>query len=172
MTTTTTTNPATSSARPDADEERRRDELLKAMRDFANDEWQQTEMCVEVEGILDGVDDALMTRVLRRRGWYLVPNVSTYPTLQAYIDASYAALAADVRAYQAEVAAAEAAHRKRRRAELTAERAAEPPAPARAQPTRASKRARQRVILLCASLIKEEGPQTPFVSLYKVIYAL
>jgi hypothetical protein len=101
-----------------------------------------TRVRVEVEGILEGVDDALMTRVLRRRGWYLVPNVSTYPTLRAYIDASYAALAADVRAYQAEVAAAEAAHRKRRRAELKAERAAEPPAPERAQPTRASKRAR------------------------------
>ena len=99
-------------------------------------------MCVEVEGILDDVDDALMTRVLRRRGWYLVPNVSTYPSLQVYIDASYAALAADVRAYKAEVAAAEAAHRKRRRTELQAERAAEPPAPERAQPTRASMRAR------------------------------
>ncbi len=110
---------------------------------FANDEWQQIEMCVEMEGILDGVDDALMTRVLRRRGWYLVPIVSTYPTLQAYIDASYAALSADVRAYQAEVAAAEAAHRRRRREALKAERAAEPPsAPERAQPTRASKRAR------------------------------
>ena len=100
-------------------------------------------MCVEVQGILDDVDDALMTRVLRRRGWYLVPDAS-YPSLQAYIDASYAALAADVRAYKAEVAAAEAraSHRKRRRAELKAERAAEPPAPARAQPPRASKRAR------------------------------
>ena len=121
----------TSSARPDAYEEWER-ELLESMRRWANDEWQQTEMCVEVEGILDGVNDALMTRVLRRRCWYLVPNVSTYPTLQAYIDASYAALAADVRAYQAEVAAAQAAERKRRRAELKAERAAEPPAPARA----------------------------------------
>ena len=136
MTTTTTTT----SARPQAHAEWER-ELLQAMNDFANDEWQQIEMCVEVEGILDGVDDALMTRVLRRRGWYLVPNVSTYPTLQAYIDASYAALAADVRAYQAEVAAAEAAHRKRRRAELKAERATEP-VPERAQPARASKRAR------------------------------
>jgi hypothetical protein len=47
-----------------------------------------------------------------------------------------------VPAYKAEVAAAEATHRKRRRAELKAERAAEPPAPKRAQPTRASKRAR------------------------------
>jgi hypothetical protein len=133
MTTTTTTD-----ARPDAHEERER-ELLESMNRWANDEWQLTEMCVEVEGILDGVDDALMTRVLRRRGWYLVPNLSTYPTLQAYIDASYAALAADVRAYQVEVAAAQAAERKRRRAELKAERAAEPPS---AQSTRASKRAR------------------------------
>jgi hypothetical protein len=137
MTTTTTTD-----ALPDADEERER-ELLESMKRWANDEWQQIEMCVEVEGILDGVDDVLMTRVLRRRGWYLVLNVSTYPTLQAYIDASYAALAADVRAYQAEVAAAKAAKRKRRRAELKAERAAEPPsAPERAQSTRAAKRAR------------------------------
>jgi hypothetical protein len=108
---------------------------------WANDEQEQIEMCVEVQGILDDVNDALMTRVLRRRGWYLVPDAS-YPSLQAYIDASYAALAADVRAYKAEVAATEAAHRKRRRAELKAERAAEPPAPERAQPTRASKRAR------------------------------
>ena len=141
MTTTTTT-----SARPEAHTaERERDELLQAMHEFANDEWQQTEMCVEVEGILTGVNDEVMTRVLRRRGWYLVPNVSTYPTLQAYIDASYAALAADVRAYQAEVAAAQAAERKRRRAELKAERAAEPSssgAPERAQSTRAAKRAR------------------------------
>ena len=141
---TTTTNITTTDARPDAHMAEWERELLEAMRKWANDEWQQTEMCVEVEGILDGVDDALMTRVLRRRGWYLVPNVSTYPTLQAYIDASYAALAADVRAYQAEVAAAQAAERKRRRAELKAERAAEPPssAPERAQSTRAAKRAR------------------------------
>jgi hypothetical protein len=56
--------------------------------------------------------------------------------------ATRAALAADVRAYQAEVAAAEAAHCKRRREALQAERAAEPPAQALAQPARASKRAR------------------------------
>jgi hypothetical protein len=113
------------------------------MYDWANNGEEQTDMCVEVEGILDGVDDALMTRVLRRRCRYLIPNLSTYPNLQAYIDASYAALAADVRAYQAEVAAAYADQRKRRRAELKAERAAEPPsAPERAQSTRASKRAR------------------------------
>jgi hypothetical protein len=89
---------------------------------WAEDTQEQIDMCVEVQGILDNVDDALMTRVLKRRGWYLVPNASTYPTLQAYIDASYEAMRADVRAYQAEVAAAEAAHRKRRRAELKAER--------------------------------------------------
>jgi hypothetical protein len=58
---------------------------------------------------------------------------------------STAALDADVRAYQAEDAAIEAAHRKRRREALKASRAAAaPPAPElrRAQPPRASKRAR------------------------------
>jgi hypothetical protein len=89
-----------------------------------------------------GVDDAVMKRVLRRYNWYLDPDTS-YPTLQAYIDATHAALTADVSAYQAEVAAAEAAHRKRRRAELKAERAAEPPsAPERVKPPREAKRAR------------------------------
>jgi hypothetical protein len=126
----------------EAHEEWKREQaLLESMYEWANNEQEQIEMCVEVQGILDDVDDALMTRVLRRLGWYLVPDAS-YPSLQAYIDASYAALAADVRAYQAEAAAAEAAHRKRRRAELKAERAAEPPAPERAQPTHASKRSR------------------------------
>ncbi len=52
-----------------------------------------------------------------------------------------AALAADVRAYQAEVTAAEAAHHKRRREELKAERTVAP-TPARVQPARASKRTR------------------------------
>jgi hypothetical protein len=65
------------------------------------------------------VDDALMARVLKRRGWYLIPDDS-YPSLQAYIDVSYEPLAAEVRVYQAEVAAAEAAHHKRRRAALKA----------------------------------------------------
>jgi hypothetical protein len=65
---------------------------------WANDTKEQIVMCVlEVQGISDGVDDVLMARVLKRRGWYLVPDDS-YPSLQAYIDASYAALAADVRA--------------------------------------------------------------------------
>ena len=138
---TTTTTITTTSARPDAHMAEWERELLKAMNDFANDKWQQTEMCVEVEGILDGVDDALMTRVLRRRCWYLVPDADLYPTLEAYIDAFYDALRADVRAYQAEVAAAEAAHRKHSRAELKAERAVEP-VPERVQPARASKGAR------------------------------
>ncbi len=44
-----------------------------------------------------------------------------YPSLEAYIDATRAALVADVHAYQAEVAAFEAAHRKRRREALKAE---------------------------------------------------
>ena len=89
-----------------------------------------------------GVDDAVMKRVLRRNNWYLDPD-TCYPTLQAYIDATGASLVADVRAYQAEVAAAEAAHRKRRREALKADRAAAaPPVPERAQPARASKRAR------------------------------
>jgi hypothetical protein len=87
-----------------------------------------------------GVDDAVMKRVLRRNNWYLDPD-TCYPTLQAYIDATYAALTEDVSAYQAEVAAAEAARRKRRRAELKAERAAAtPPAPKRVQPPREAKR--------------------------------
>jgi hypothetical protein len=53
-----------------------------------------------------------------------------------------------VRAYQAEVAAFEATHRKRRREALKAERAAAPSAPERAQPSRAFKRARQRVRMM------------------------
>ena len=137
MTTTTDALPVS-----EAHEEWKREHaLLESMYAWANNGQEQMDMCVEVEGILDDVDDALMTRVPWRRGWYLFPDVSTYPSLQVYIDASYAALAADVRAYKAEVAAAEAAHRKRRRAELKAERAVEP-VPERAQPARASKRAR------------------------------
>ena len=83
-----------------------------------------------------------MARVHKMRRWYLHPS-AIYPSLEAYIDATYATLAAYVRVYQAEVAAAEAAHRKPRRAELKAERASAPsPTPERAQPARASKRAR------------------------------
>jgi hypothetical protein len=98
-------------------------------------------MCVELQSTLD-VDDALIARVQKRRHWYLIPD-NSYPSLEAYIDATYATLAAYVRVYQAEVAAAEAAHRKPRRAELKAERASAPsPTPERAQPARASKQTR------------------------------
>ena len=136
MTTTTTTD-----ARTDANAECKR-ALLQSMYAWAFNREAQADVCIEV-GRARGVPDWLMARVHGRRNWYLIPDVSTYPTLQAYIDASYAALAADVRAYQAEVAAAQAAERKRRRAELKAERAAEPTsAPERAQSTRATKRAR------------------------------
>jgi hypothetical protein len=87
------------------------------------------------------VPDCLMARVHARRNWYLRPNSAIYPSLEAYIDATRAALDADVLAYQAEVAAAEDVHRERQREALKAERAAaEPPAPERAQPPRASKR--------------------------------
>ena len=56
MTTTTTTN-----ALPEAHEEwKRAHALLESMYAWANDEEEQIKMCVEVEGILDDVDDALM----------------------------------------------------------------------------------------------------------------
>jgi hypothetical protein len=83
-----------------------------------------------------------MRRVHARRNWYLLPD-NSYESLEAYINATRAALVADLHAYQAEVAAFEAAHRKRRREQLKAERAAAaPPVPERAQPARAYKRAR------------------------------
>jgi hypothetical protein len=88
------------------------------------------------------VPEGMMRRVHARRNWYLLPD-NSYKSLEAYIDATRAALVADLHAYQAEVAAAEAAHRERRRKVLKAERAfAAPPVPERAQPQRASKRAR------------------------------
>jgi hypothetical protein len=126
--TTTTTN-TTTSARPEAHAEwRRAHALLASMYVWANDVDAQAELREEV-GRARCVPDWLLARVHR--------------TLADYIDATRAALDADVRAYQAEVAAAEAAHRQRRRAARKAERAAAaPPAPERAQPPRASKRAR------------------------------
>jgi hypothetical protein len=99
----------------------------------------QVDLCVEVEREL-GVPDWLMARVHKRRFWYLHPS-AIYPSLEAYIDATHAALVADVRVYQAEVATAEAAHRKRRREALKAERAAAPPrlrAPSRRARSQAS----------------------------------
>ena len=98
------------------------------------------DMCVEIEREFR-VPEGVMRRVHARRNWYILPD-NSYESLEAYIDATRAALVADLHAYQAEVAAFEAAHRKRRREALRAERAAEPPAPARAQPPRAFKCAR------------------------------
>ena len=87
------------------------------------------------------VDEALMSRIHKRCGWYLVPDAS-YPTLEAYIDASYAALAADMRAYQAEVAAAEAASAPPRGAQGRARRRTR----ARARPARARVQAGARLL--------------------------
>jgi hypothetical protein len=119
---------------------RRAHAQCELMRQWVFNTDEQADMRVELEREL-GVPDWLMARVHKMRRWYLHPS-AIYPSLEAYTDAMRAALVADVRAYQAEVAAAEAAHRKRRREALKAERAAEPPAPARAQPARASKRTR------------------------------
>ena len=137
MTTTTTT---TTSARPEAHEGWQSAYALRfSMYEWASAFHRHADMYAALQRTL-GVDDALMKRVLRRYRWYLDPD-TCYPTLQAYIDATYAALTEDVSAYQAEVAAAEAARRKRRRAELKAERAAAaPPAPERVQPPREAKR--------------------------------
>ena len=111
------------------------------MQKWATDNhYEQMDMCIEIEREFR-VPEGVMRRVHARRNWYLLPD-NSYESLEAYIDATRAALVADVRAYQAEVAAAEAAHSKRRHEELKAERAAEPPAPARTQPARASKRTR------------------------------
>jgi hypothetical protein len=116
------------------------------MRQWAFNPQAQADLCAKVELEL-GVPDWLVVRV-HKRPYYVHPSI-LYPTLEAYIDATREVFIANVRAYQAEVAAFEAAHRKRRREALRAERAAAPPAPARAQPPRAFKRAR-----ICASFIK------------------
>ena len=92
---------------------RRAHEQCELMRQWAFNTQEQVDMCVELEREL-GVPDWLMARVHKMRRWYLLPS-AIYPSLEAYTDAMRAALVADVRAYQAEVAAAEAAHRKRRR---------------------------------------------------------
>jgi hypothetical protein len=95
------------------------------MRQWAFNTQEQVDMCVELEHELD-VPDWLMTRVHKHLRWYLQPS-AIYPSLEAYIDAMHATLVADVRTHQAEVAAAQAAHREPCREELKAERAAEPP---------------------------------------------
>jgi hypothetical protein len=113
------------------------------MRQWAFDPQAQVDLCVEVEREL-GVPDWLVKRVHKRRLCYIHPSIM-YPTLEAYIDAMRDVLVADVRVYQAEVAAFEAADRKRRREALKAERAAAR-ACARAAAARVQARARQRVM--------------------------
>jgi hypothetical protein len=118
---------------------RRKHALRSAMHARADDIYEQIDMCAELEEH-PSFPDGVMRRVHERRNWYLAPDDS-YASLETYIDATCAALTADVRGYLAEEAAEEAARRKRRRAELKAERAAEPtPARAHAQ-HRACKRA-------------------------------
>jgi hypothetical protein len=68
----------------------------------------QAELRAEVGRAL-GVDDAFMARV---RHYPIHANI-LFPTLAAYIDATRAVYIANARAYQAEVAAAEAAERAR-----------------------------------------------------------
>jgi hypothetical protein len=84
-----------------------------------------------------GVPDWLVARAHQRHPTYIHVSI-LFPTLEAYINATRDVFIANVRAYHAEVAAFEAAHRKRRREALKAA----PPAPERVQPPRASKRAR------------------------------
>jgi hypothetical protein len=111
------------------------------MYGWADNFNRQADMYAALQHTLD-VDDALMARVHKRGRWYLIPD-NFYLDLQAYIDATHAALVADVRAYQAEDTTFEAAHSRHSSKELKAERTAGPPAPARARPrARASKRAR------------------------------
>jgi hypothetical protein len=83
------------------------------MRQWAFKPQAQVDLCVEVEREL-GVPNWLVARVHKRRLYYIHASI-LYPTLEAYIDATRDILVANVRAYQAEVAAFEASHRKRRR---------------------------------------------------------
>ena len=139
MTTNTTTDARTEAHMAECE---RAHALLVSIYAWTNDVDAQEALREEV-GRARGVPNWQLAHVHRSRDWYLTPNVSAHPTVAAYIDATRAALDADVRAYQAEVAASEVAHRQRRREALKAERAAAaPPAPERAQPPRASKRAR------------------------------
>ena len=72
----------------------------------------QAEMRAEVGRAL-GVDDAFMARVQKWHRHYPIHANIQFPTLAAYIDATRADYIANVRAYQATVAAAEAAERAR-----------------------------------------------------------
>ena len=110
--------------------------LRQAMFDWAHDEYEHIDMLVEIESAYD-VPPWLMARVDARRRWYLAPDDS-FDSVDAYIDATYAAFKADVPVCRAEAAAEEAARRKRRRLELAAETAASAP-PVRRASTRARK---------------------------------
>jgi hypothetical protein len=109
--------------------------LRESMYAWANDINAQVDTFEKVRTEL-GVEDYIMARIHARRRWYLTPDTS-FSSLKEYIDATRDALIADVRAYQAEVAAAEAAHRKRRREAL---KSAPAPMPERVRPLRASSR--------------------------------
>ena len=98
------------------------------MRAWTTDADARAAMCLALCKELD-VPDWLVARVHARRRWYLIPDVA-YWSLAEYVAASRAALAADVRAYQIEVA--RLAQRKERRREP----------PTRVQPARASRRPR------------------------------
>ena len=98
-----------------------------AMRAWLADADAHAAMCRALCEELD-VPDWLMARVYARRRWYLIPDVA-YWSVEEYIGASRAGLAADVRAYQLEVA--RVAERKARRTAAT---------PARVQPARAGKK--------------------------------
>ena len=84
------------------------EEECKRMWQWGFDPQAQAELRAEVGRAL-GVDDAFMARV---RHYPIHANI-LFPTLAAYIDATRAVYVANVRAYQAEVAAAEAAERAR-----------------------------------------------------------
>jgi hypothetical protein len=84
------------------------EEECKRMWQWGFDPQAQAELRAEVGRAL-GVDDAFMARV---RHYPIHANI-LFPTLAAYIDATRAVYIANARAYQAEVAAAEAAERAR-----------------------------------------------------------
>ena len=84
------------------------EEECKRMWQWGFDPQAQAELRAEVGRAL-GVDDAFMARV---RHYPIHANI-LFPTLAAYIDATRAVYIANVRAYQAKVAAAEAAERAR-----------------------------------------------------------
>ena len=109
--------------------------LRQAMLDWAHDEYEHIDMLVEIESAYD-VPAWLMARVDARRRWYIAPDDS-FDSVDAYIAATYAAFQADVPVCRAEADAEEATRRKRRRLELAAEAAANPPQ------RRASMRARK-----------------------------